>query len=203
MKVAAIMTAPRYEHVATRSRIERSLALAGVPLTISQGVFYGQCMQRMMESFHDKVDFLVVVDFDSYFTPDQVRRLLAIIDQRAEIDALAALEPQRSSGLAIGSGETTATDGILKVDTAHFGLTAIDTCKLAHVEKPWFFAQPDEVGGWGDNRIDPDVWFWRQWTKAGNSVCIDTGCRIGHMEERVSYFDSEGHLQSNDPMEWK
>ena len=211
IRVAALMTAPRYECVTARSAIERAMNAAGIPLTISGGVFYGQCMQSMMEGLMDgdkpKVDYIITVDFDSMFTATHITRLLSIIAQEDQVDALAALQPMRGKGRMLGSrydGATIEWDGRpIKVDSAHFGLTIIDAEKLLKLEKPWFWSQPDENGSWNDGRVDSDVWFWRQWERAGNSVYIDPGTRLGHLEELVSYYDDKMNLLHTYPKDWK
>lgn len=211
IRVAALMTAPRYECVTARSAIERAMNDSGIPLTISGGVFYGQCMQSMMEGLIDgdkpKVDFIITIDFDSMFTARHVKRLLSIAAQEDEIDALAAIQPMRGKKRMLGSrydGATVEWDGRpIKVDSAHFGLTVIDAEKLMKLEKPWFWSQPDENGSWDDGRVDSDVWFWRQWERAGNSVYIDPGTRLGHLEELVSYYDDKMNLLHTYPKDWK
>jgi hypothetical protein len=207
IRVSAIMTAPRYECVVARSRIERSLAMAGIPLTISGGVFYHQCMENMLEDLVGKADWALTVDFDSMFLPKHAIRILTLAAQVPEIDALAALQPMRGKGRVLGSKRhenSVEWDGHpIQVDSAHFGLTAIDLNKLAEVEKPWFVCQPDPNGGWHDDRIDSDVWFWRQWEKAGNRVFIDPGCRIGHLEELVTVYDDQMKPHHHYPKVWE
>ena len=206
VKVAAVMTAPRYECVAARSQIERALSSAGIPLTISGGVFYSQCMQTMFEGLVGKVDYILTVDFDSMFTAKHVMRLLSIISQEPEIDALAALQPMRGKGTVLGSkqseNEMEWAGFPLKVRTAHFGLTVIDAAKLAELPKPWFLATPDENGSWGDDRTDSDVHFWFEWEKAGFTTYLDPGTRLGHMEEMVTVFDDKMQLQHHYPKDW-
>jgi len=208
VRVAALMTAPRYEAVSARNQIEKALHMGGnrIPLEVSGGVYYGQCMQKMMEGLIGKADYILTVDFDSIFTEKHVFRLLSIIAQEKEIDALAALQPMRGAKRMLGStyegGELRWQGYPLKVDTAHFGLTVIDVAKLESVPKPWFFAQPNEDGTWGDDRIDDDVWFWRQWEKAGHSCYIDPGCRLGHMEELVSVYDRDMNLHRYYMKDW-
>ena len=95
-KVAAFMTAPRYESTWARNMIETALKEAGIPLVISQGVFYGQCMQRMLEdAIAAGVDIAITIDFDSIFLADDVRYLLSMI-KKDEYDAIAALQSRRS-----------------------------------------------------------------------------------------------------------
>lgn len=105
--------------------------------------------------------------------------------------------------------------------TAHFGLTLIRVDSLKRVPKPWFFGLPNADGEWRDLatadelrgdadpvftearnilvppdtpphvKIDPDIWFWKQWQRAGNVLAVAPTVRIGHLEESVSFFDED------------
>lgn len=205
VRVSALMTAPRYEPVLSRNYIEIALKKLGIPLTVSGGVFYGQCMQTMMERVQGS-DYILTIDFDSMFRASHIERLLHVIESNDEIDALAPLQPKRGTGQILAARDKNNSEAWLgepvKVDSAHFGLTVIDVRKLQQVEKPWFFAEPDEDGSWTGKKTDDDIWFWRQWGKAGNSVYVDPGCRIGHLEEMVTGFDDNFCVQHQYPQQW-
>tara|TARA_R110000822_G_scaffold226481_1_gene359237 strand:- start:34 stop:681 length:648 start_codon:yes stop_codon:yes gene_type:complete len=193
VKVSAVMTTGRYEAVFARNAIEKALRSLGIGLVTSQGVFYGQCMQRMFEDVQKiGADIILTIDGDSVFTAEHVKRLLNIIVQEDKIDALASLQVRRGKPDVLGFHKDKTSiewSGYpVEVTSAHFGLTAIKVAKLKAVKKPWFFSQPDENGEWGDNRIDDDIWFWNQWQNAGNTLFLDAGCRIGHLEEMVASF---------------
>ena len=190
VNVCGMMTSPRYINCFCRDYIDAAFRGARIPLQDSQGVFYGQCMQRMLNSAIEKeVDIAVFCDGDSLFTDRDIMRLLETLESNPHIDALASMQIRRGSKIMLASikGQSTAevSGEPLRVSTAHFGLTAIDLRKLKDVPKPWFWSQPDEDNEWGDLRIDDDIWFWKQWEKAGNTVYIDPQTRIGHMEEMV------------------
>lgn len=207
VRVSALMTAPRYEPVYARNFIEMALKGLGIPLTVSGGVYYGQCMQIMLEDLVRKeIDYALTIDFDSMFTADHIQRLLNQIATHDEIDAITAIQPKRGCGtiLAAMAKETSLEwDGRpVKVTSAHFGLTVIDVRKLADLPKPWFMSQPDANGSWGEDKLDDDVWFWKQWEQAGNSIYIDPGCRLGHLEEMVTVYDDQMQLQHLYPKEW-
>jgi hypothetical protein len=206
IKAAAIMTAARYECTAARNQIERSLRQLGIPLTVSGGVYYGQCMQKMLEQLvATDCDYAVTVDGDTLFTSAQLQRLLSIIEQEEQINAITGIQVRRSKLTMLGTvydGQPAGED-MQKVDwtgyplkarTAHFGLTVIDLEKLRSVPKPWFAATPNSAGEWDGDKVDDDVHFWLQWEKAGNSVYIDPGVRLGHLEEMVAVFDE--HMQA-------
>lgn len=202
------MTAPRYECTWARSVIERTLHQCGIPLAVSGGVFYGQCMQRM---FNDVVkqgaDFILTVDFDSIFMKAHLDRLLGYIVNMPNIDAITAVQPKRGAGTILatrGKAEELEWDGNpIQVQSAHFGLTVIRVEALKKVEKPYFVGKPDSNGEWVDDKIDEDVWFWKQWHNAGNTLFIDPGCRLGHLEEVITVFDDQMQLRHIYPNDWE
>lgn len=210
VKICAFMTAPRYENTWARNYIEIALRQSGIPLAVSGGVFYGQCMQMMLEkAIDDGVEIGLTIDFDSIFTKKHIETLLSKICFDDGIDAIAAMQCRRGgkSPLAsCGTERRVETDGKpIKVTTAHFGLTAIDLKKLASVPKPWFWSKPDSNGRWEDDKIDDDIWFWRQWEKAGFSLFMDTETQIGHLEEVVTHFvEQDGEFQAihTYPSDW-
>lgn len=208
VKVAAVMTAPRYESVWARSAIQNALQQCGIPLAVSGGVFYGQCMQRFFnQHLTSGADFILTVDFDSVFTANHVKRLLTYVANRDDIDAITAVQPKRGAGTILATNgvaeEIDWTGEPIKVKSAHFGLTAIRVDSLRKVKKPYFYGKPDSNGEWIDDKIDDDVWFWKQWSDAGNSLYIDPGCRLGHLEEVVTIFDENMQLKHIYPNQWE
>lgn len=207
-KVSAVMTCGRYEAVFARSMIEAALREVGIGLMYSQGVFYGQCMQRMLQDVLDiGADIVLTIDGDSIFKAEHVHRLLGLIVNDEKIDALASLQLRRGKADVLGfhEGKTSIEwNGYpVEVSSAHFGLTAIRVEKLRSVKKPWFFSQPDNNGEWDDGRIDDDIWFWKQWKEAGNTLFLDAGCRIGHLEEMVATFGDDLTPKHIYPGDWQ
>lgn len=214
VKAIGIMTCPRYVANWPQNLIRSAFNNQGISILNSGGVFYGQCMQNMLEQVYAQgIDIAISVDSDSLFTPKQLETIIQNCVNNPEIDALAALQCRRGMANPILSVDTASKVGEpiqiqfegkpLKVKTAHFGLTVIKLAKLKDVPKPWFFSQPGEDGSWGDDHIDDDIWFWKQWEKAGNSLYVDSSVSIGHLEELVSCFDSEGNHQVQYPKDWK
>lgn len=208
LKVAAVMTAARYENTYCRNYIEIALRKLGIPLTVSGGVYYGQCMQKMLEQLCETdCQYAVTVDGDSLFTAQQLQRLLSIISQEDDIDAIAGFQLRRGKTDllgTIGNGQTQVDwEGYpIKVRTAHFGLTVIDLEKLRTTPKPWFCATPNKDGMWEDDKIDDDVNFWLQWEKAGHSIFMDPATRIGHLEEMVAIYDENLKPVHLYPADW-
>lgn len=199
IKLRAYLTLPRYEAVASRSLIEQSLRQLKIELTTSQGVFWGQCMQRMFDkAVKDEIDWILSLDSDSLFTAEQLSQLMDILASNPHIDALAALQCRRGSPYPLlTTGSEIDGQGIevgqapIKVTTAHFGLTLIRVDALKEVPKPWFYAKPGADGNWGDERMDDDIWFWHQWRLAGKTLYVAPSVSIGHLEETVAAFDKD------------
>jgi hypothetical protein len=206
--VRGMMTSPRYVNALCRAYIEAAFTSAKIPRQDSQGVFYGQCMQRMLESaVEEEIDIAIVCDGDSLFTDQDILRLIETLEANDHIDAIASMQIRRGNKTMLasisGKSEIEISGDPFQVTTAHFGLTAIDLRKLRKVAKPWFISKSDENGEWGDARIDDDIWFWRQWEKAGNTVYMDPNTRIGHMEEMVVMVHPETYEAVHAyPNEW-
>lgn len=208
VSVRGMMTQPRYVNALCRSYIEVAFTAAKIPRQDSQGVFYGQCMQRMLQTaVEDEVDIAIICDGDSLFTDRDILRLIGSLEANEDIDALASMQIRRGNKTILASINGKSSIEIagdpFRVSTAHFGLTAIDLRKLGKVAKPWFISQADENSEWGDARIDDDIWFWRQWEKAGNTIYLDPQTRIGHLEEMVVMVDPKTYEAVHAyPNEW-
>ncbi len=199
IRLGAYLTLPRYEAVASRSLIEQALRALKIELTTSQGVFWGQCMQRMFDkAVNDGIDWILSLDSDSLFTPEQLSLLMDTLASNPHIDALAALQCRRGSpypllttGTGVDNQIVEVSNQPIKVTTAHFGLTLIRVDSLRKTPKPWFFAQPSDDGNWDDSRLDDDIWFWHQWRLAGNTLYVAPSVSIGHLEETVVQFNDK------------
>lgn len=216
--VGAFLTAPRYELVWSRNCIGNALAEMQIPLAVSGGVFYGQNMQRMLEDAVAKgIQFALTIDGDSAFTSQHVKDLLSAIVSDDGIDAIAAMQCRRGMPFPImtvadavvngecehGATSMFAVDGSpIRVRTAHFGLTLIRLDRLKDVPKPWFWSKPDANGQWANDKLDDDIYFWKNWEKAGRTVYVDPQVRIGHVEEIVVTFDENLQPRHSYPADW-
>lgn len=212
VKCVALMTAPRYENTWCRNYIDIATREAGVPLSVSLGVFYGQCMQKMLLSaIAAKTDFAITIDFDSVFTAAHIHRLLSLIVSRPEIDAVCGFQARRGASVPLGTKKNTTGIHVdpsepLRLNTAHFGLTVLRLSSLQKVQLPWFWSRPDKSGHWENDKLDDDIYFWRKWEEAGNTIYMDSDCRIGHMEEVISQFverDGQYVVEHVYPCDWK
>lgn len=210
VRIGAYMTVPRYEATVCRGVIESALRHLKIELIQSNGVFWGQCMQRMFEEgIRNELDWILTIDSDSLFTSEQLSILLNEFANHPEADAMAALQCRRGKPFPLmtcgpNKEQEVQTDGSpILVTTAHFGLTLIRVEDLIQVPKPWFKGQPDENGEWGDNRLDDDIWFWHQWRLAGKTIYVSPKASIGHLEETVAIFDEELNPKHIYITEWR
>jgi hypothetical protein len=150
------------------------------------------------------------VDGDSLITKKHIDRLIHVIANEEQIDALAAMQVRRSMRFplfTLGQSHSVEVDPSepFRVTTAHFGLTVLRADKLTQVPKPWFASQCGPDGSWtrDSGKIDDDIWFWKQWTDAGHSIYIDPSCRIGHMEEMIAVYDEAMKPTHIYPKDWE
>lgn len=192
VRIAAVMTVPRYGSMAARGVIEQTLAKFGIPLHTTQGVFWHQQLASLFDEYLDSADWILTIDYDSMFSPGQLDQLFRQMVLNTGVDALAALQMKRQCHLPLlGVAEgvvPNASNQLQPVHSAHFGLTVLRTEALAKVHKPWFEGIYDDHGDWC---IDPDIAFWNAWRASGNTLCVDPQVSIGHLEETVAIFDSE------------
>jgi len=135
--------------------------------------------------------------------------------------------------MTIGKKTSVEIDGApVRVDTAHFGMTLIRTVALRRVALPWFWEVPRASGGWRDDKttphglpvderfaqvvglygdyfqsgkyhIDPDIWFWKRWAEAGNTVYVAPSVKVGHLEEIVADFDDSMEPRHSYAHKWR
>ena len=209
VKISALMSIPRVAWADHWGCVQEALYPFGIPVQRMYGAFWGHCMQRGLEHAQEQgVDWVLTLDYDTVFTKHHVDALMGHLGNNPEIDAVAALQSRRRHKEPLMTVEDNATsvavgDRPIKAQTAHFGLTLLRMECLQDVEKPWFYAEPNKDGEWGDGHIDDDIWFWNQWRKAGKTIYVAPDVRIGHLEMMVSQFnDSLEHELLTMP-EWR
>ena len=207
IKIAAVTSIPRVGWNDAWGVMFDALRHFGIPLRRFTGVYWGQCMQRVLEGcVADDLDWILTIDYDTMFTAEHLDRLMHTFGQRPDIDALAALQCRRAKDTPLctvpGEKDKMIDGTPFKVATAHFGLTLLRVESLKKCAKPWFWAKPDEKGEWGDNRLDDDIWFWQQWREAGNTVYVDPSVAVGHLEVVVADFATTFEAKRIHPTDW-
>lgn len=202
VRVEAVMSVPRLGFMDNFYTWAQALMPLGIRPTKVTGAFWGQCLQRVFEQFVDECEYLLTIDYDTFFTQADIEHLVALA-MTFQCDALTGLQTKREDGRPMltmpGGLDDPPKEGcshvprewfaapVQQVDTAHFGCTLISTASLKRTPKPWFQGVPNEDGEWGDGRTDDDIFFWRQFKKAGNRLYISPRVVLGHGEYMITW----------------
>jgi hypothetical protein len=198
--VAAVLSCPRLGWNDFWGCALESLAKCGIGLTKYTGAFWEQGITRAIKEAQKKnVEWILALDFDTVFTAADIRNLQLAAMRNPHADAIAALQSHRTNptplmtmagedGANLQTVPIEAFDGDLaRCRTAHFGLTLLRASAIRDLPRPWFHGQPDQEGEWSDDRIDPDIAFWRAWEAAGHSLYVACRVPVGHIEVMVRW----------------
>lgn len=208
VKIAACIGIPRIGWNDHWGCVVEALRPFGIPIRRHTGAFWSHNIQSVLEGcIADGLDWALTLDYDSMFTAKDISRMLEVFGSRPDIDALAALQTRRGCQSPLcwngGAGVETDCRTPFKVHTAHFGLTLIRLDMLKDMPKPWFWDQPSASGSWqDDDRVDSDIYFWKQWNKHGRSLYIAPDVRIGHLEVLVSQLNNDMEFEQVHVTDW-
>lgn len=197
-KIGAAMSVPRLGMMDNFFSVLQTLPPMGIQVKRHTGAFWGQCLERTMESWiKDDVDYILTIDYDTCLQKQDVQDLIDLAIKHPEADAIAPIQMSRSKKfplMTVKNADGNNADNVsmeslqkdlLKVNTAHFGLTLIRVDALKKMAKPWFIGVPNSDGEWGEGRVDDDINFWRKWENVGNSIYIANRVTVGHSELMV------------------
>lgn len=200
LKIAAAMSVPRLGFMDNFFCAYQALLPLKIELRKHTGAFWGQCLERCIEQcLEEDADYVLTIDYDTVFSRAHVAALIELARTQADADAIAPIQASRTKPLPLMSikgadgknlGEVpveTFEGEATRIDTAHFGLTLLRASALRTTPKPWFKGEPDKDGLWSDARTDDDIWFWRQWAKAGHKLYLANRVAVGHAELMVRW----------------
>lgn len=198
IKVSAAMSVPRLGFMDNFGCCIDALLPLGIRLRRQGGAFWGQALTNCLEVIldQDQPDAILTLDYDTVFTVGHVAHLMQLMMAHPEAHAIAALQSSRHLPTALFTKRDTNDEpmsrvpldemagDLMKVSSAHFGLTLIRADRLRDLPKPWFHAKPSSDGQWhyGDDHVDEDIAFWEKWREAGNSLFLANRVAVGHME---------------------
>ena len=196
------------------AQVEQALVPLGISLSKHTGAFWDQCLTKSIEeALAAGADWIMTVDYDSVFTRNHVEQMIGLAQRHPEADAIVPIQAGRMTNLPLmtikgadgknrGQIETSEFDGeLLRISTGHFGATLIKGSSIRKLPKPWFLGVPDGNCEWNSDKIDADIWFWRQWERAGFSTYLANRVPIGHLELMIRWPGrdfSAIHQHSND-----
>ncbi len=204
--VHAAIAMPRYGFTHQFFDMYEALVPLGIPIIMKSGIWWGQQLSAILEKLleNKEAKYLLTIDYDSRFGKADVQELHRLMEANPNIDAMAPVQIRRGSKCPLLTIRDPITcknkaeipysvdEGIpplLKVHTAHFGLTFLRVESMRNFPKPWFHSLPDREAAWDVEKgaIQEDIYFWRKWEDAGKSLFIASDVRIGHQEEIVLY----------------
>lgn len=193
-KISAVMSMPRLCFADNIFTAVAALNPLGISLERGIGVFWGQVLTRMMElHMNDGSEYILTLDYDTYFTQKQVKELIRIINENPEYDAVCPMQIKRecesplfqarnADGTPASRYEIDMKKDVLPISSGHFGLTLFRTASLKKLKRPWFVGMPDPDGGWGDHRKDEDIYFWENFESSGLKLGIAHKIGLGHLQ---------------------
>jgi hypothetical protein len=215
--VTMLMSMPRLAFTGNMLSTLRTVHDLGCPVIGMTGAFWGQCLERIMETAmanDPKVKYLLTVDYDTIYTPSMVRIIRRLADEHS-CDAVFGVqckrdEPQVMATVIGDNGEQRLNfaweeirEPLLKCRTGHFGLTLIRVESLKKLPKPWFMEHPSDRGDWGDGHVDADIHFWKQWHDAGLSLHQANRVKIGHAQQVITWPDIQWKARHQYMNEWE
>jgi hypothetical protein len=202
VRVEAIFSMPRLGFTANHQAWATAFLGLGIRPTFGTGAFWDQVLTRTCEKWIDECEYLLTVDYDTFFTQQDLEHLFALA-LTFQCDAITGLQTKREDGRPMLTLKDTLDDvdeskpytvpkewfaaPVNEVDTAHFGCTIISTAALKRMPKPWFHSKPGPDGCWNEGRTDADISFWRAWRACGNRIYVTPRVVLGHGEYVVSW----------------
>lgn len=198
VRVAALMSVPRLGFTDNFFCITQALAPHKIAPIKYTGAFFGQCLQRCMETVVDDHDVVLCIDYDTIFTARTVEALMTLL-MHSGYDAIAPLQTKREAntvmfahhGVKPEDKATVENDWFQKpvqhVETAHFGCTFIRTEAIKKMQKPWFLAEANDKGEFTGGHVDEDIYFWKKFAASGNRLGVATNISVGHAELMITW----------------
>ena len=76
VRVEAVMSVPRLGFMDNFFTWGQALLPLGIRPTKVTGAFWGQCLQRVIEQFVDDCEYVLTIDYDTFFTQRDVEHLI-------------------------------------------------------------------------------------------------------------------------------
>jgi Methyltransferase domain len=209
--VQAVLSAPRFGPV-MHFRLAAK-GLFGIPYQVGQGAYWHQVLTELLETaigYHDAepeitngCELVLTLDYDTVFSPADVRELVRLARCFPEAHAICALQEKRYAkqalfGMTDKSGQPRTqvprsefNRHLTPIRTGHFGLTLLRASCLRQLPRPWFRDTPDKDGGWGNGKKDADIAFWDSWHAAGFSLHLANRVVVGHLQEVIVWPGKE------------
>ena len=199
-KIKAVMSMPRIAFTDKMFSAMRALLPYGIELSRGCGVFWGQVLTRTMQKalFQD-AEYILTLDYDTWFRREHVMALVKLMLEFPEADAIIPVQIMREQdtplvGVRDNDGRVVKelsakqmSGDLTQIASGHFGLSIFKRSVFDKLKKPWFWAQPDPKGEWGEGRQDDDIYFWNNFAEAGLKAFMANKVTIGHLQMMCTF----------------
>jgi hypothetical protein len=217
-KVAAVISMPRLGFNDFWACAYQELTKVGIGLKKVTGAYWDRDLAMAIEQTlaAEDPEWILTCDYDTVFTGAQVVTLLDVAQRYPHADAIAPLQSARHHAAPMFTArlpdgklvdkiehDILAQGEVIRVETAHFGLTLLRASKLRALPRPWFpRAYAPDGGLQGDGARDPDVNFWHGWKAAGNTLYVALRVPVGHCVLHIKWPDRNLEAAYQDPSEF-
>lgn len=161
-----------------------------LPVAKDSQVYWSKSMENKIAEMIDQFDpdYIVTFDFDSGYSPEDLNRLLTLMDNNLHLGAIFPVQMHRHADhpLCFRPDQYDYSTEITQVHFGHFGLTVIrrEVFDVLKKQRPWFFTMPSpHTATYDDYReSDGDISFWRLLIANGIPVAQANRVVIGHGE---------------------
>ncbi len=194
MKIAVCMTMGNMTWTACAEAQRDVLAKCDLPVFWCAGGFWEQGLTNLwQEKISEGYDWALVTDHDSFFSPEDVGELRKLIEGSGNGDVFCGTQIKRGGNQVLMvpygfecEGKTAPAPqddaNVTRVSLGHFGLTLFNLKAIEQLPRPWFRSSTGPEG-----RIDPDIYFWRAWDKAGYTLYQANDVLVGHLQYVVTW----------------
>jgi len=208
-KVSLILSQPRLCFTDHSDRITALASSLKFNTFRSVGAFWDRDIEMTTKNaiVVDNPDFLLYSDYDSVFNPEDVFKLLEVINNDSTIAAIGSVQMSRHDDRPlVFEADRDYSKTTTKVDYQHFGLTLIRRQVFEELPQPWFWCTPGmwpngRVGWDAPGRSDADITFWRLLRNANMKVVQHNEVVIGHMVLCVKWPKDTGYGVQLQPIE--
>jgi predicted SAM-dependent methyltransferase len=167
------------------------------PTVQHHGAFWDKSLSAGIKlGLKNDPEYLLTIDHDSVFTPQDVGNMLRIMDANPDIMALFPVQMSRHDDKPLVFREGVEYNGeFTQVPFGHFGLTLIRSSLFEDLPKPWFWSVPGPDGDWDSYpQSDSDITFWRTLMEHGHKVAQANNVVLGHMILSVKWPHPTGGI---------
>ncbi|HUU94274.1 MAG TPA: hypothetical protein VM487_00925 [Phycisphaerae bacterium] len=201
-RIAAVVSMPRLAFTDNMFCPLEAFVPLGIQVHRYTGAFWEQGLTKLIEQLLEQgIEWIFTLDYDTIYTQQDVTRLCQLMAENDNVDAICGVQSKRGVDAPMlrledvdGEVQTQVPIEIFgpamtKCKTAHFGTTLFRASAFTDLPRPWFVGVPNEDGRWLEGRLDPDIYFWKNWEKAGRTLYQANRVKLGHMQLMVTWLD--------------